>query len=100
MHFIVIAVCSTRGNEDCVVVYGNLHSLRQCCSHYCIPEFETAAGMMQDESVFSTPFCVFKLELKASLCNLNYPQIDSIVVSYRFLIFSAHVIVFVTLLFH
>ena len=41
----------------------NLHSLRQCFCYYGIAEFETTAGMMQDESVFSTPVSdLFKVE--------------------------------------
>ena len=72
--------------------------MRQCCSRYCIADFETGARKVLYESVFSTPLSdLFKL---AFLGYLNHPQINSIVVSYRFRIFSAHVIVLVTLFFY
>ena len=41
-----------RGNEDCVIVY---EKLTPPCFFYGVAEFETTAGMMHDESVFSTP---------------------------------------------
>ena len=62
MNFIIIVVCSLRRNEDRVVVDENL-ALSEKLLFYCIAEFETAAGMMQDESIFSTPLSdLFKLE--------------------------------------
>ena len=47
-----MAVYSNRGNEDCFVLY---EKRTHPCFFYGVAEFETTAGMMQDESVFSTP---------------------------------------------
>ena len=74
MNFIVIVVSSLPGNKDFVVVYEKLVlcETNECCSHYCIADFETAAGKVLYQSVFSSPLSdLYKLESLSWLLKLS-----------------------------
>ena len=83
MNFIVIIVSSLPGNKDCVAVY------EKTCTLWDNVVLATASLILKQvvERCFISQ-CSLRLwatcsNLKAFLGYLNYPQINSIVVSYR-----------------
>ena len=89
-----------QGNEDLAVVYEKL-TLPETMLHVVTTAL---LNLKQQQKWYKMSQCSPRLwaacsKLKALLCNLNYHDIDSIVVSSRFLILSVHFIILVTLFF-